>query len=82
MVCVNFILCVIYSIVIFDCVSLIIVFSIFFIILGLSVDVGLLNNIIFGFIYSECVMVMCCCWLFEICLGNLCVCLVIFICLR
>lgn len=38
-------------------------------ILGFRVVVGLLNSSIFGFIISVCVIVICCCWLFESCSG-------------
>lgn len=47
---VNFILCVMISIVKLVCVKFLIVLSILLIILGFNVEVGLLNNNIFGFI--------------------------------
>lgn len=40
-------------------------FNILLIILGLSVEVGLLNSIMLGFIVSVWVMVICCCCLLE-----------------
>lgn len=64
------ILCVIMIIVMFLLVKFLIIFKILFISLGLSVDVGLLNNIILGFIVSVFVIVICCCWLFD----NVCGC--------
>lgn len=68
---VKFILWVIIIMVIFLFVSFIIMFSILLIIFGFSVDVGLLNSIVIGFIYNVWVIVICCCWLLESCVGNL-----------
>lgn len=42
-------------------VSCCIICNILFISLGLSVEVGLLNSKIFGFIVSVCVIEICCC---------------------
>lgn len=76
----KFILWVIIIMVIFFSVSLIIIFSILLIIFGLRVEVGLLNSMVIGFIYSVWVIVICCCWLLDNCEGNLFVWVVRLIC--
>lgn len=76
---VKFILWVIIIIVIFEFVKLCIIFKIFCIIFGFNVEVGLLNNIIFGCIVKVWAIVIFCCWFFESWLGNFFVCFKILI---